>query len=272
MSIETKKISELEQIAVLPEAANVLVEDSTGLKRFPANNLVSTGGGVSSWNDLTDKPFYGGEGTLQLQGDRVTDGTVLTTFENLPDKGKIHIDWDSDAYDFDFDYESSRYFGNESLSFWMAPDTGEPFYITVTKDNGQTILSFKVRDSEEHMISMGATGEVKTIDEKYIPDSIARKSDIPAGGGVASDVFCIMIYTTPSADGMSDEYHSNKTFAEVQAAREAGLAIIAVLRTGRTFSMFERIYDADERIILYKGGIQYWLTESGVSIPADGGQ
>ena len=54
MAIEFKKLSDVEQIEAASDNATVIVEDGGDIKRIAKRNL----GGVTSWNDLTDKPFY----------------------------------------------------------------------------------------------------------------------------------------------------------------------------------------------------------------------
>ena len=82
--LEFKYLNEIEISDSLTDAAHVIVEDGGNIRRAPMNQLV-TGGGVSSWNDLTDKPFYEESVTLDIHwdgeiGDRVSvdmDGTYL---------------------------------------------------------------------------------------------------------------------------------------------------------------------------------------------------
>lgn len=56
-------------------------------------------------------------------------------------------------------------------------DTGEPFYLTITTD--YTLFTTKEPGTYHFTINKG---EFKQLDEKYIPDTIARVSDIPTGG------------------------------------------------------------------------------------------
>jgi hypothetical protein len=101
MSIETKKISDLEQLETVSEIANVLIEDGGSAKRFPAKKLgaVKTvngtapdengnvqidAGGVSSWNDLEDKPFGTVKNTFTCTYDEEHEyNTTLDTGEKV---------------------------------------------------------------------------------------------------------------------------------------------------------------------------------------------
>lgn len=64
--------------------------------------------------------------------------------------------------------------------------TGEPFCLNLIYYDGGTDHAFVTDDAGVHTLEImhitGETGEIKTLDEKFIPDSIARVSDIPQGG------------------------------------------------------------------------------------------
>lgn len=91
MATVIKKISELEHLEGLTSFSNVIIEENGEAKRFSAASLGkvktvngvepdengnieveiggSSGGGVSSWNDLTDKPFGEESITLDIHWD-----------------------------------------------------------------------------------------------------------------------------------------------------------------------------------------------------------
>lgn len=54
---EFKKLSDVEVVAEPAESANVLIEEDGVIKKAPKTAVGGAGGGVTSWNDLTDKPF-----------------------------------------------------------------------------------------------------------------------------------------------------------------------------------------------------------------------
>lgn len=73
-----KKFSDLDVLENISATSHVVIEEDGDVKRFPANgigkvksvngvepdengNVQIEAGGVSSWNDLTDKPFYTGD-------------------------------------------------------------------------------------------------------------------------------------------------------------------------------------------------------------------
>jgi hypothetical protein len=53
--IDFKKLSDVEVVAEPIESANVLIEEDGIIKKAPKTAV--GGSGVTSWNDLTDKPF-----------------------------------------------------------------------------------------------------------------------------------------------------------------------------------------------------------------------
>lgn len=68
------------------------------------------------------------------------------------------------------------YIGNGNLYYSVEPDTGEPFCIIV-KTTGMTIYTTEYVNGDQ-MIIYTYSEQVKQLDEKFIPDSIARKTDI----------------------------------------------------------------------------------------------
>ena len=69
------------------------------------------------------------------------------------------------------------YIGNGSIYYSVEPDTGEPFCIIV-KTTGITIYATEPVNGDQ-MIIYTCFEQVKQLDEKFIPGSIARKADIP---------------------------------------------------------------------------------------------
>jgi hypothetical protein len=52
-----KKISDVDIVESVNESTHLILEDAGILKRMSAKNMNFGASGVSSWNDLTDKPF-----------------------------------------------------------------------------------------------------------------------------------------------------------------------------------------------------------------------
>ena len=87
MSLEFTKLSEVAVAESISENASVLVEDGGEVKRV-AKSKVCGGGGASSWNDLTDKPFY----DLPTGGNTLFwDGNMEGLEELYPESGMYRI-------------------------------------------------------------------------------------------------------------------------------------------------------------------------------------
>ena len=70
MSYNFKKIADLESLNEKPDGATVVIETEGAVKRLQADKV-----GVTSWNDLKDRPFY--EETTEVGGDTLTwDGNT----------------------------------------------------------------------------------------------------------------------------------------------------------------------------------------------------
>lgn len=166
------------------------------------------GGGVSSWNDLTDKPFsdettrlvccenqtidivetsnpsgtyYSGRINGLGEFGTVTGSDMSAVYDwNVKDGDKIVIVIDGTEYEDIIHGSYVMYSGNYELkpgTNW-AEKSDNPFYI------GSNLLGFEICMPSElvgtHTISIYAyAGELKQLDEKFIPDTIARKEDIP---------------------------------------------------------------------------------------------
>lgn len=137
-----------------------------------------------SWNDLTDKPF----GTKELEyfyNDAVTvEGTTATIYPNRSvgngDTYQVYI-WGSSAYDGTMTSHSATNYGINQLTFesgnipiesimWNASSTNNEYTITFTQDMTGT-FTLQVYELDQDIID--------ELDEKFIPDTIARTEDIP---------------------------------------------------------------------------------------------
>ena len=87
--------------------------------------------------------------------------------------------WDGSAYErtcVAVSGSSFLFIGNLSI-IGMGPDTGEPFIIGVSNGKGTQIATTDT--SSSHTISIiGFVQEVVKIDEKYLPNTVATKSDV----------------------------------------------------------------------------------------------
>lgn len=153
--------------------------------------------GTTSWNDLTDKPFYSGV----ITGEYILNKTAITTtydamgecysanYDNHLPAGALVA---GDTYVVGFegknyvsvafnDNEGGGYVcvGNMGLSNWKSSheNTGEPFCIMVHTSEMWAIFHTEAEGMYTFSIAK-ATETIKPLDEKYIPDTIARTSEL----------------------------------------------------------------------------------------------
>lgn len=151
--------------------------------------------GVSSWNDLTDKPF--GE---EYVTETVFTRDPLTGFEYnsvyscyfcpipltpfiLEDGETYRIVWDGTTY------ESTALTANVSGTTFVCvgngiviggPNTGEPFAIGYNTANGWMNF-FALTAGESHTVGIYRDSTVvKTIDPKFLPESGSASNGLPA--------------------------------------------------------------------------------------------
>jgi hypothetical protein len=136
------------------------------------------GGGVSSWNDLTDKPF--GEKIFveilpetAFQIDSANGNTTIETSATLQEGKEYTVIFDNVEYNCTaYDSQGVIAVGNETIVGGTNGDN-EPFVFADL--NGAWMVVAQSVGS--HTISV-AGAEEQQLDEKYIPDTIARKDDI----------------------------------------------------------------------------------------------
>ena len=152
-------------------------------------------GAVDSWNDLKDKPFEDngeiittiftgraqlesmGDGHLQKEGSYGQQANDLL----LEVGQKYNVMWDGALYECTaLSNGNYIYIGNASLSWDTSSniDTSEPFCIFTTDGSCIVFWEGGMRGYKNVEIS-NVKRNLKTIDEKYIPDTIARVEDIP---------------------------------------------------------------------------------------------
>ena len=139
--------------------------------KFGESGGSGSGGGVTSWNDLTDRPFGEVKETIIPQGEYVfeyIDGSGACMFPysaNLQVGDTASVHWDGTEY---VTYISAVYgqimLGN--LAIVGADDTGEPFCAIVTGD-GLVVLDLVATETVTRSISVTATS-TKKLDTKYV--------------------------------------------------------------------------------------------------------
>lgn len=145
----------------------------------------SGGGGVTSWNDLTDKPFDkefidGYDEILESNYYIPSDGSIkLRTFEMIPNE-TYGVRWNGTLYKCvakdvsDLLGESIPIFCIGNLgAITGGEDTGEPFIIICGKMEGiDTSMAMPLDGSE--LVKLDISGPdyyYKTLDDRYVPDN-----------------------------------------------------------------------------------------------------
>lgn len=163
----------------------------------------SGGGGVSSWNDLTDKPF--GEVELApITWDGNTNGRDACTIVEMP-VSLYKVDdrvFTADQFDGStlfLSYGGSTMsqpiikdlcFGNDStivVGEMMVMSSSMIGEVIISSPSGTTV-TLQIPSAGTYFLDVSSNGvvitgvefpsSIKQIDEKYIPDTIARVSDI----------------------------------------------------------------------------------------------
>lgn len=160
------------------------------------------GAGQPDWNQndstqpdyVKNRPFYTGNPveTVLVEESTVTlaetDGLYMVQFPSTFEAtvGETYkVSWDGTAYEctcVKFKYDTA--IGNLSI-VGAGSDTGEPFLMGVR--NGKAIQIVTQNTSASHTFSIsGFTQEVVKIDAKYLPDTVATKSEVEAAQTTAN--------------------------------------------------------------------------------------
>lgn len=187
------------------ESTYKLFSKNREFEKRAGGNGGSQSGVQSDWNQndstqpdyVKNRPFYTDavetvlfeENTASFvdYGDGIYLVQVQSTF--VPTVGETYkVYWDSTVYEctcveFNGDYA----IGNLSITSDIGSDTGEPFLILLAEGG----LAIGTKDtSASHTFSIsGIVQEVVKIDEKYLPDTVATKSEVEATQEVLDGVF-----------------------------------------------------------------------------------
>ena len=217
-------------------------EPESSYKLFPKNREFEkrAGGNTGSqscvqpdWNQndetapdyVKNRPFYTGdrvetvlveESTVSFDvADGMYMGNLESTFSaTVGDTYKVS--WDGTVYECTCaEFSGQATIGNLSIA-GVGSDTGEPFLVVV--NNGRRIKIGTADASASHIISIsGFVSGVVKIDEKYLPDTIATKSDvdeklgncIKTVNGTAPDASGNVELQTISEDVLSTDQYGN---------------------------------------------------------------
>jgi hypothetical protein len=160
------------------------------------------GAGQSDWNQndetaadyVKNRPFYTGNPveTVLVEESTVTfaveSGMYMAQFQSTfsATVGETYkVSWDGAAYECNcVDFQHMPAIGNLSI-VGAGSDTGEPFIMAIS--NGEGIAIRTADTSASHTFSISGFGtEIVKIDAKYLPDTIATKSEVEAAQTTAN--------------------------------------------------------------------------------------
>ena len=187
-----------------PESSYQLYPRNEEFAKRAGGNTGSQSVVQSDWNQNDDtqpdyvknRPFYTDavetvlfeESTVSFaENSGLYVAQVQSTFEVTVGEA-YKVSWDGDSYqctcvDFNGDYT----IGNLSI-VGLGSDTGEPFIMNVTNGEGINIATADTSASHTFSISV-IVQEVVKVDEKYLPDTVATKSEVEATQEVLDGVF-----------------------------------------------------------------------------------
>ena len=183
---------------------SAVIEDHSDILEKFKKEILEEAGEKSiqpDWNQNDDtkpdyvknRPFYTGdpvetvlveESTVSFSGD---NGLYMAEFPSTfsATVGETYkVSWDGTVYECTCVIsDEGLVIGNLSF-FDMGSDTGEPFLFLVV--NGRGIMIGTTDTSASHTFSIsGSSVEVVKIDEKYLPDNLAIKSDVEVAKATA---------------------------------------------------------------------------------------
>ena len=179
------------------------IAEIIALARLSCGGGSGSGDGVQSdWNQndstasdyVKNRPFYTGDPVETVFAEESTvefsdvDGFYMGTSEwtSLPIDGETYkVSWDGTIYEcICIAYGGLSVLGNLSI-VGAGSDTGEPFVVSTSSNNALVIYTANTSASHTFSIS-GLAPEVVKIDEKYLPDTIATKSEVEVAQNTAN--------------------------------------------------------------------------------------
>lgn len=211
------------------------------------------------WNDLKDKPFYEKKKDFRT-GEIKTDfesGNAFVPLDINPNDFQLEVDtriivkWNGIEYPLITKTHSATdgdvYWGNGALSMPMLEDTGEPFFFRKTISGsslGFNIISTQSSATWEIIVPDYYT-ELKTLDEKYIPDIALAKSFIidRANRTITIGKTTSPVFTYDAAT--DDNFLTDDNFYNLaKAAIELGLCVVCNKTEDPNNIIYENRWDA----------------------------
>jgi hypothetical protein len=164
MSYEFKRLSDVEVVAEPAESANVLIEENGVIKKASKDAV----GGATSWNDLTDKPFYTGEPAETVLFEGVVENEAAINIELVADK-QYTVIFDDVEYVLTAKADGEWVYIGSDTMWWDEDydDTEPPFCMGSGEGEG---WFYTVDDENQHTMKITAViAPIHTLDEKYLP-------------------------------------------------------------------------------------------------------
>ena len=149
--------------------------------------------------------------TFEDTGEGYYGARFASTF--VPTVGETYkVSWDGSVYESTCVKHRNRLsIGNLSIA-GSGSDTGEPFLIGRSNDGRITIVTQNT--SSSHTISIsGRTTQVVKIDEKYLPDTVATKSEVEFLESIANDARSTAIDARSTANNAKTAAENAQTTA-----------------------------------------------------------
>ena len=197
-----------------------------------------SGGVQSDWNQndstqpdyVKNRPFYTGNPveTVLVEESTVTfaavDGMYMGQLESTfsATVGETYkVSWDGAAYECTcVSFNGEHAIGNLSIVS-AGSDTGEPFIIGIR--NGKEIQIVTADTSASHTFSIsGFVTEVVKIDAKYLPDTVATKSEVEAAQTTAENAQTTAENAQTTADNAQTTANNAQTTANAALPKAGG--------------------------------------------------
>lgn len=243
-------------------------------------------GGDCDWNIMKNKPFGEETGTKTLAdhtGVMVDAGydagyarygyIPATEYIPLADGMQVHLTYTHVTTGYSFDEVIAM--SGSSFDFKAVGEDGySGSYLRISNDDTnqrykleEVAMGEGLRETDEIVIKMTIEDKVvKPLDEKYIPETIARKSDIAGGGGGS---FIGVFSLSASQDDIDEELGEGTatlqgaTYEEIYNALLNQEPIICILWFGGTYGIAETMGRETNRITIIKDHITWTLMPDG---------
>lgn len=211
MAYEFKRLSNVDVIENINDNLNVLVENSGKVVKIPVNNLVpedvvvqsemdaaiaAIPAPITSWNDLTDKPFYESGGTITWGG-RGSDSSLSGSgYYHVSDMTPKKDELIGAKYEWNSLLDGAISYTISNITENSAGNAYDSYYIAVALEDNVSLANGTVLDKagiyfmysdDGHSYTKSLKwGGLVTIDDKFIPNTVARVADLPVAAAVSN--------------------------------------------------------------------------------------